>query len=136
MEFDLRVLIVLATLVCGSPCAAQMWDGNRALKECEADDNTPMDYFVAGVVDTSTNDKQALISKSLQYSMATTPIPAELTRGLLKEMRAFCLKEPIDPQKLRETICAYIKSNTKSRNASAAKLAAEALQAAYPCKGG
>lgn len=53
----------------------------------EADDKSSIDFFVAGVVDTAGNDKQALIAKSPQYSMATTPIPADLTKGILKEMR-------------------------------------------------
>ena len=132
-ELDLRKFLTLALIMWASPSFAQIIDGNRAFKECEAEDKTFIDYLVAGVVDTSTNDKQALVTKSLQYSMATTPIPAELTKGILKEMRSFCLKEPVDLQQLRETVCGYLKSNSKLRNASAAKLAAEALQIAYPC---
>lgn len=132
-EFNLQKFLALAFIAWASPCFAQIVDGNRALKECEAADKTSIDYFVAGVADTSTNDKQALVAKSLQYSMATTPIPAELTKGILKEMRSFCLKEPVDLQQLRNTVCGHLKSNPKALNLSAAKLAAEALQIAYPC---
>ncbi|MBI3702088.1 MAG: hypothetical protein HY242_16800 [Afipia sp.] len=134
----MRIAIIPALLVwaAASASAAQLIDGNRALKECAADDKSSIDFFIAGVVDTSTNDKQALVSKSLQYSMATTPIPADLTRGILKEMRSFCLKEPVDWEQIRNTVCNYLKSNTKVLNASAAKSAAEALHAAYPCKNG
>lgn len=129
----MRKLLTLVIAAWASPCFAQIVDGNRAFKECEAADKVSIDYFVAGVVDTALNDKRAVIDKSLQFSMATTPVPAELTRGVLKEMRSFCLKEPIDPQQLRDTVCGYLKSNPKSRNLSAAKLATEALHAAYPC---
>lgn len=132
----MRKFLTLALMVWASAGSAHIIDGNQALKECEAADKTSIDYFVAGVADTSTNDKQALVAKSLQFSMATTPVPAELTKGILKEMRSFCLKDPIDLQQLRETVCSYLKSNSKLLNMSAAKLAAEALQSAYPCKAG
>lgn len=131
----MRIFIALVVLACTTPCFAHVIDGNRALKECEADDKTAIELFVAGVADTSTNDKQALITKSLQFSMATTPVPAELTKSILKDMRSFCLKEPADLARLRETVCGYLKSNPKLLDMSAAKLAAEALQSAFPCKG-
>ena len=132
----MRIFVALALIVWASVAHAQFVDGNRALKECEAADKTSIDFFIAGVADTSANDKQALVAKSLQYSMATTPIPAELTRGILKEMRTFCLRDAADWQQLRNSVCNYLKSNPKMLNMSAAKLAAEALQTAYPCKGG
>ena len=132
----MRKFLTLALIVWASAGSTHMIDGNLALKECEAADKTSIDYFVAGVVDASTNDKQALIAKSLQYSMGTTPVPAELTRGILKEMHAFCLKDPADVQQLRNVICGYLKSNPKSLNASAAKLATQALQSTYPCGAG
>lgn len=132
-ELDLRIFLAIALILWTSPGLAQIVDGNRAFKECESDDKSSIDFFIAGVVDTAGNDKQALIAKSLQYSMSTTPIPAELTKGILKEMRSFCLKQPVDLEQLRETVCGYIKSNVKTRNLSAAKLAADALHIAYPC---
>lgn len=132
----MRKFLTLALIAWASPSLAQIVDGNRALKECEAADKTAIDFFVAGVADTATSDKQALVAKSLQFSMGTTPIPAELTRGILKEMHSFCLKEPVDVQQLRTVVCGYLKSNPKSLNSSAAKLATEALHASYPCKAG
>ena len=132
----MRKFLTLVFIVWASPSLAQIVDGNRALKECEAADKTAIDFFVAGVADTATSDKQALVAKSLQYSMGTTPVPAELTRGILKEMHSSCLKEPIDLPQLRSVVCGYLKSNPKSLNSLAAKLATEALHAAYPCKGG
>ena len=130
----MRKFLTLALIAWASPSLAQIVDGNRALKECEATDTTAIDFFVAGVADTSTSDKQALVAKSLQFSMGTTPVPADLTRGILKEMHSSCLKEPIDLQQLRSVVCGYLKSNPKSLNSSAAKLATQALQSAYPCK--
>jgi len=132
----LRKFLMLTLIAWTSPSLAQIVDGNRALKECEAADKTAIDFFVAGVTDTATSDKQALVAKSLQFSMGTTPVPAELTRGILKEMHSFCLKEPVDVQQLRTVVCSYLKSNPKSLNSSAAKLATEALHASYPCKAG
>ena len=132
----MRKFLTLVFIAWASPSLAQIVDGNRAHKECEAVDKTAIDFFVAGVADTATSDKQALVAKSLQYSMGTTPVPAELTRGILKEMHAFCLKDPADVQQLRNVICGYLKSNPKSLNASAAKLATQALQSTYPCGAG
>ncbi|MCX7306681.1 MAG: Rap1a/Tai family immunity protein [Afipia sp.] len=132
----MRILLALALITSTSPGLAQIVDGGRALKECEAEDKTAIYFFVAGVADTSTNDKQALVAKSLQYSMATTPIPAELTKGILKEMHTFCLKTPVDPEQLRVTVCGYLKANPTKLNLSAAGLATQALQSAYPCKAG
>ncbi|MEW6767772.1 MAG: Rap1a/Tai family immunity protein [Pseudomonadota bacterium] len=132
----MRNVLTLMLIAWVTPCAAQFVDGNRALKECEAADKTSIDFFIAGVADTSTHDKQALVAKSLQYSMATTPVPAELTKGILKEMHAFCIKDTADWQQIRTTVCNYLKSNPKLLNLSAAKSAAEALAAAYPCKAG
>ena len=132
----MRKFLTLALIAWAGPSLAQIVDGNRALKECEAADKTAIDFFVAGVTDTATSDKQALVAKSLQYSMGTTPVPADLTRGILKEMHAFCLKEPADMQQLRNVVCGYLKSNPKSLNSSAARLATQALQSAYPCGAG
>jgi hypothetical protein len=129
----LRKILLLALVAWASPCSAQFVDGNRALRECEADDKSSIDFFIAGVADTSTNDKQALVAKSLQFSMGTTPVPADLTRGILREMHTFCLKQPADWTQIRDTVCSYLKSSSKLSQ-SAAKLATEALQAAYPCK--
>jgi hypothetical protein len=142
----LRNVLTLAFIVLAipgllpSPSLAQGFapivDGNRAYKECEADDKTSINFFIAGVIDTAMNDKAALLTKSLQYSVNTTPVPPELTKGILKEMHSFCLSQSVDPEQVRGAVCDYFKSNTKSRNMSAAKLTVEALQSAYPCKPG
>ncbi|MBX9709637.1 MAG: hypothetical protein K2X60_01255 [Xanthobacteraceae bacterium] len=128
------VLIAWTSLI--QPSLAQIVDGNRAYKECEADDKTAINYFIAGVIDTATNDKAALLTKSLQYSVNTSPVPPDLTKNILKEMRSFCLSQPLDAEQIRDAVCGYLKSNSKSRNMSAARLTVEALQSAYPCKSG
>ena len=133
MRIVWTLAFILAASHMASPGVAQIVDGNRAYKECEAENKSSIDYFIAGVIDAATNDKAALLAKSLQYSVNTSPVPAELTRGILKEMRAFCLSQPVDAVRVRDVICSYLKSNSASRNMSAAKLAVEALQSAYPC---
>lgn len=130
------VLIASAGLGFTQPSLAQIVDGNRVAKECEAEDKTAIGYFIAGVIDTAANDKAAVLAKSLQYSVNTSPVPPDLTKGILKEMRSFCLVPPLDAEHIREVVCTYVKSNPKSLNLSAARLAVEALQAAYPCKSG
>ncbi len=129
----MRIVLTLALVLVTGPSLAQIVDGNRAYKECEAEDKTSITYFIAGVIDTATNDKAAVLSKSLQYSVNTSPVPPELTKGILKEMRSFCLNQPLDPEHIRDVVCNYIKSNSASRNMSAARLTVEALQSAYPC---
>lgn len=124
---------MLAFVFVATPGLAQIVDGNRAYKECEAEDKTSINYFIAAVIDTAINDKVAVLSKSLQYSVNTTPVPPDLTKGILKEMRSFCLPQSVEPERVRDVVCGYLKSNTASRNMSAARLTVEALQSAYPC---
>ncbi|HEY0236043.1 MAG TPA: Rap1a/Tai family immunity protein [Afipia sp.] len=126
-------VFLLAFALIASPGLAQIVDGNRAYKECEADDKTSINYFISGVIDTATNDKAALLSKTLQYSVNTSPVPSDLTKGILKEMRSFCLNQSVDPVRVRDVVCGYLKSNPALRNMSAAKLTMDALQSAYPC---
>ncbi len=132
----MRNFLTLAFIAWASPSIAQILDGNRAFIQCEAVDKTSIEYFIAGVADAAANDKAALLTKSLQFSMSTTPVPSELTKNILKEMRSFCLIEPVDLQQLRETVCSYLRKNPGLRSASAAKLTAEALRSAFPCKSG
>ena len=128
------LMLVLIASASVQPALAQIVDGNRALKACDAEDKTAIGYFIAGVIDTAANDKAALLAKSLQYSVNTSPVPPDLTKGILKEMRSFCLSQPLDAEKIRDAVCSYLKSKTSSLNISAARLTVEALQAAYPCK--
>ncbi len=77
-----------------------------------------------------------MLAKSLQYSVNTSPVPPDLTKGILKEI-ALVLPEPAsgrgkDPG--RGLQLSQIKG--RSLNVSAARLTVEALQAAYPCKSG
>ena len=133
MRRDLHIVFALAFVLTATPCLAQLVDGNRALKACEAEDKSSIVYFIAGVIDTATHDKAAVLSKSLKYSVDTSPVPPQLTKNILQEMRSFCLNSSVEPERIRDTVCGYIRSNSGSRNMSAAKLTLEALQAAYPC---
>lgn len=112
---------------------AQIVDGNRAYKACEAEDKTSIVYFIAGVIDTATHDKASVLSKSLKYSVDTSPVPPQLTKNILQEMHSFCLNSSAEPERIRDEVCGYLKSNSARRNMSAAALTLEALQAAYPC---
>ncbi len=133
MRQHLRIALTLAFVFIATPGVAQVVDGNRAIKACEAEDKSSIVYFIAGVIDTATHDKAAVLSKSLKYSVDTSPVPSQLTKNILQEMRSFCLNASVEPERIRDTVCVYIKSNPAMRNMSAAKLTLEALQAAYPC---
>lgn len=124
---------MLAFSLAASPGLAQIVDGNRAYKACEAEDKSSIVYFIAGVIDTATHDKAAVLSKSLKYSVDTSPVPPQLTKNILQEMRSFCLNASVEPERIRDVVCGYLKSNPAKRNISAAALTLEALQASYPC---
>ncbi|RTL54576.1 MAG: hypothetical protein EKK40_01905 [Bradyrhizobiaceae bacterium] len=126
-------MTTLAFLLAATPAFAQIVDGNRALKACEAEDKSQITYFIAGVIDTAMHDKAAVLSKSLKYSVDTTPVPPQLTKNILQEMRSVCLNSSVEPERIRDVVCGYIKSNPAMRNTSAAKLTLEALQSVYPC---
>lgn len=133
MRIGLTLAFVLATSLMTTPGVAQIVDGNRAYKACEAEDKSSIVYFIAGVIDTATHDKAAVLSKSLKYSVDTSPVPPQLTKNILQEMRSFCLNASVEPERIRDVVCGYLKSNPEMRNMSAAKLTLEALQSAYPC---
>lgn len=129
----MRIMTTLAFALAATPAFAQIVDGNRALKACEAEDKSSIIYFIAGVMETAMHDKAAVLSKSLKYSVDTSPVPPQLTKNILQEMHSFCLSSSVAPEQIRDVVCGYIKSNSATRNMSAAKLTLQALQSAYPC---
>ncbi len=133
MRRGLFLASMLACVLAATPGFAQLVDGDRALKACEAEDKSSIVYFIAGVIDTATHDKAAVLSKSLKYSVDTSPVPPQLTKNILQEMHSFCLNSSVELERIRDVVCGYIKSNSATRNMSAAKLTLAALQEAYPC---